>query len=105
MSAFALPIDAAEPSAAWPAVVAADRLLRRYGSGDTAVEALRGVSLDIAEGRMTAIMGRSGSGKSTLMHLMAGLDSPTEGSVVIDGVDITKLSEKKLTLLRREKIG
>jgi len=105
MSALALPIDAAEPLPTAAAVVSADRLLRRYGSGDTAVDALRGVSLDIAEGRMTAIMGPSGSGKSTLMHLMAGLDSPTEGSVVIDGVDITALSEKKLTLLRREKIG
>jgi putative ABC transport system ATP-binding protein len=105
MSALALPIDADEPSLLPPAVVSAERLTRRYGDGDTAVEALRGVSLDIAEGRLTAIMGPSGSGKSTLMHLLAGLDTPTEGRVVIDGVDITKLSEKKLTLLRRDKIG
>ena len=105
MSALALPIDADEPSLLPPAVVSAERLTRRYGDGDTAVEALRGVSLDIAEGRLTAIMGPSGSGKSTLMHLLAGLDTPTEGRVVIDGVDITRLSEKKLTLLRRDKIG
>jgi putative ABC transport system ATP-binding protein len=105
MSALALPIDVAEPELLAPAVVSAERLTRRYGEGDTAVEALRGISLDIAEGRMTAIMGPSGSGKSTLMHLLAGLDLPTEGRVVIDGVDITELSEKKLTLLRRDTIG
>jgi putative ABC transport system ATP-binding protein len=80
-------------------------LVRRYGEGDTAVEALRGVTLGIETGRLTAIMGPSGSGKSTLMHLLAGLDTPTEGKVVIDGVDITSLSEKKLTLLRRQTIG
>jgi putative ABC transport system ATP-binding protein len=107
MSAIALPSDPvpAAPEAAEGAVVRAQSLVRRYGDGDTAVEALRGVSLGIDAGRMTAIMGPSGSGKSTLMHLLAGLDVPTEGSVVVDGVDITKLSEKKLTLLRRETIG
>jgi len=86
-------------------VVMAGGLVRRYGEGDTAVEALRGVSLGIEAGRMTAIMGPSGSGKSTLMHLLAGLDAPTEGTIVIDGVDITNLSEKKLTRLRRDTIG
>jgi putative ABC transport system ATP-binding protein len=110
MSALALPTAADEAAGAAaeesaPAVVSAERLSRRYGDGATSVEALRGVSLDIAEGRMTAIMGPSGSGKSTLMHLMAGLDTPTEGTVRIDGVEITTLNEKKLTLLRREKIG
>ncbi|MES1248672.1 MAG: ABC transporter ATP-binding protein [Actinomycetota bacterium] len=80
-------------------------LVRRYGEGDTAVEALRGVSLGIEAGRMTAIMGPSGSGKSTLMHLLAGLDTPTEGKIVVDGVDITALNEKKLTKLRRDTIG
>src|SRR5262245_2710504 len=105
MSALALHIDVAEPDALPPAVVSAELLTRRYGEGDTAVDALRGISLDIAEGRLTAIMGPSGSGKSTLMHLLAGLDAPTEGRVVVDGVDLTKLSEKKLTLLRRDKIG
>jgi putative ABC transport system ATP-binding protein len=107
MSAIALPFDAA-PAAhgrAEGALVRAERLVRRYGDGDTAVEALRGVSLGIEAGRLTAIMGPSGSGKSTLMHLLAGLDVPTEGTVVVNGVEITTLSEKKLTLLRRETIG
>ena len=83
----------------------AEGLVRRYGEGDTAVEALRGVSLGIEAGRMTAIMGPSGSGKSTLMHLLAGLDTPTSGSIVVDGIEITGLSEKKLTQLRRDTIG
>ena len=108
MSAIALPSDAASAAQngrAEGALVRAERLIRRYGDGDTAVEALAGVSIGIEAGRLTAIMGPSGSGKSTLMHLLAGLDVPTEGTVVVDGVDITKLSEKKLTLLRRETIG
>jgi putative ABC transport system ATP-binding protein len=108
MSAIALPSDAAaaaQKGRAEGALVRAERLIRRYGDGDTAVEALAGVSIGIEAGRLTAIMGPSGSGKSTLMHLLAGLDVPTEGTVVVDGVDITKLSEKKLTLLRRETIG
>jgi len=104
MTALAYPLDAAEPRQDG-VVVMAGGLVRRYGDGDTAVEALRGVSLGIEAGRMTAIMGPSGSGKSTLMHLLAGLDTPTEGSIVVDGVDITKLSEKKLTQLRRDTIG
>jgi putative ABC transport system ATP-binding protein len=98
-------MDAELELAVEPVVVSAEGLTRRYGDGETTVEALRGVSLDIAEGRMTAIMGPSGSGKSTLMHLLAGLDTPTEGTVLVDGVDITKLNEKRLTLLRREKTG
>jgi putative ABC transport system ATP-binding protein len=109
MTALAYPLDgdAAEAADGRPegVVVMAGGLVRRYGDGDTAVEALRGVSLGIEAGRMTAIMGPSGSGKSTLMHLLAGLDTPTEGSIVVDGVDITKLSEKKLTKLRRDTIG
>jgi putative ABC transport system ATP-binding protein len=104
MTALAYPLDAAEAGPEG-VVVMAGGLVRRYGEGDTAVEALRGVTLGIETGRMTAIMGPSGSGKSTLMHLLAGLDTPTEGSVVIDGVEITKLSEKKLTKLRRDTIG
>jgi putative ABC transport system ATP-binding protein len=99
-----LDTDAA-PAAPAGELLSATNLVRRYGSGETAVEALRGVSLDIQPGRLTAIMGPSGSGKSTLMHILAGLDAPSEGSVVLDGVEITQLSEKKLTLLRREKIG
>jgi putative ABC transport system ATP-binding protein len=107
MSALALPLPETAPTPApgETAVVSAEALVRRYGEGALAVEALRGVSLDVEAGRMTAIMGPSGSGKSTLMHMLAGLDTPTEGSIVLDGVDITRLSEKKLTLLRRETIG
>jgi putative ABC transport system ATP-binding protein len=87
------------------AVVAARDLTRRYGTGDAAVDALRGISIDLARGRFTAIMGPSGSGKSTLMHVMAGLDEPTSGAVWIDGVQITELKERQLTQLRRDKIG
>jgi putative ABC transport system ATP-binding protein len=87
------------------AVVAAHDLTRRYGEGDTAVDALRGVSLDIAPGRLTAVMGPSGSGKSTLMHILAGLDKPTSGTVEIAGEEITKLNDTQLTKLRREHIG
>jgi putative ABC transport system ATP-binding protein len=87
------------------AVVSGTGLRRRYGAGETAVEALRGVSLDVERGKVTAIMGPSGSGKSTLMNILAGLDRPTEGSVFVDGVDMTALNDKKLTLLRRDKIG
>ncbi|HSC51312.1 MAG TPA: ABC transporter ATP-binding protein [Gaiellaceae bacterium] len=94
-----------EPSPADAVAVAASDVVRRYGEGDTCVEALRGVSLDVADGRLTAIMGPSGSGKSTLMHILAGLDRPTSGSVRLAGVEITDLSDKKLTLLRREQIG
>jgi putative ABC transport system ATP-binding protein len=87
------------------AVVAARDLTRRYGSGDAAVDALRGISLDLQRGRFTAIMGPSGSGKSTLMHVLAGLDEPTSGTVRIDGVEITTLKERQLTQLRRDKVG
>jgi putative ABC transport system ATP-binding protein len=87
------------------AVVIAEDVTRRYGEGDTAVDALRGVSLEIAEGRLTAVMGPSGSGKSTLMHILAGLDKPTTGTVSIAGTDITKLKDTDLTKLRRTHIG
>ncbi|MGH3104359.1 MAG: ABC transporter ATP-binding protein [Gaiellaceae bacterium] len=86
-------------------VVAATDLTRRYGAGDTAVEALRGVSLEIARGRLTAVMGPSGSGKSTLMHILAGLDRPSSGSVAVDGVELTSLNDTQLTKLRRRHIG
>src|SRR5918994_3948790 len=88
-----------------PTVVEATGLVRRYGEGETCVNALRGVDLGIATGELTAVMGPSGSGKSTLMHILAGLDQPTEGSVTIAGQDITQLSDTELTLLRREHIG
>jgi putative ABC transport system ATP-binding protein len=87
-----------------PAARAID-LRKVYGEGQAAVEALRGVTLDFEAGRFTAIMGPSGSGKSTLLHCLAGLDSPTSGRVFIGDVDLTTLDEKRLTLLRRERIG
>ena len=87
------------------AVVVANDVTRRYGSGDTAVDALRGVSLEIAQGKLTAVMGPSGSGKSTLMHILAGLDKPTSGSVSISGTEITTLNDSDLTKLRRRHIG
>jgi putative ABC transport system ATP-binding protein len=87
------------------AVVSAEDVTKRYGSGDIAVDALRGVTVDFPRGKFAAVMGPSGSGKSTLMHICAGLDAPTEGRVVIDDVDITELGERQLTLLRRQKIG
>jgi putative ABC transport system ATP-binding protein len=86
-------------------VIAANDVTRRYGEGDAAVDALRGVSLDIPAGQFAAVMGPSGSGKSTLMHILAGLDKPTGGTVTIDGTEITGLSDKRLTLLRRHNIG
>jgi putative ABC transport system ATP-binding protein len=86
-------------------VVVAEGLTRRYGAGETAVDALRGVSLSIPQGHLTAVMGPSGSGKSTLMHILAGLDAPTSGSVRIDGVELTSLKDSELTKLRRRHIG
>src|SRR4029079_5309879 len=76
-----------------------------YGTGDASVEALRGISLDLAAGEWTAIMGPSGSGKSTLLHVLAGLDTPTDGKVFIGDVDLTTLSDKQLTQLRRDRVG
>jgi len=80
-------------------------LRKVYGEGDASVQALRGITLAFGEAELTAIMGPSGSGKSTLLHCLAGLDTPTDGSVFIGDVDITKLSERQLTQLRRDKIG
>jgi putative ABC transport system ATP-binding protein len=101
---------AAQPAAAVDApspgfVLSASDLTRRYGEGDTAVDALRGVSLDVPKGQLTAVMGPSGSGKSTLMHILAGLDKPTSGEVTIAGTAISTLSDSDLTKLRREHIG
>ena len=86
-------------------IVSAVDLRRVFGEGDAAVTALDGVTLGFPKGRFTAIMGPSGSGKSTLMHCLAGLDRPTAGSVVIDGVELSSLDDRKLTELRRDKLG
>ena len=95
----------ARPDAAEPTAARAVDLRKVYGQGDASVEALRGVSVDFASGRFTAIMGASGSGKSTLLHCLAGLDTPTSGSVFVGDVDLTTLSERQLTELRRDRIG
>ncbi len=87
------------------AIVEATDLTRRFGSGETAVDALRGVSLEVNEGELTAVMGPSGSGKSTLMHLLAALDRPTSGQVTIAGTKLGNLSDKQVTMLRRKHIG
>jgi len=87
------------------AVVVARDVTRRYGEGETAVDALRGVSVDIEAGEATAVMGPSGSGKSTLMHILAGLDKPTSGEVEVAGTAITQLGDNALTKLRRDHIG
>jgi putative ABC transport system ATP-binding protein len=92
-------LPAAEPA------VAAAAVTRRYGEGEAAVHALRGVTIDVPDGQFTAVMGPSGSGKSTLMHLLAGLDRPTEGTVHVGGQDITRMPDKALTKLRRRHIG
>jgi putative ABC transport system ATP-binding protein len=86
-------------------VVVARDVTRRYGEGETAVDALRGVSVEVPKGRLTAVMGPSGSGKSTLMHILAGLDKPTSGSVTVAGTEITTLKDSDLTKLRRNHIG
>jgi putative ABC transport system ATP-binding protein len=105
MTAIAIPVPAiAEAPLKGPAVSAQD-LTRRYGEGETAVDALRGVSLDVPKGQLTAVMGPSGSGKSTLMHILAGLDMPTSGQVTIAGTAIQELNDSDLTKLRREHIG
>src|SRR3954449_13008013 len=92
------------PKTREPVVVARD-LVRRYGDGDTAVDALRGVSVEVPQGQLTAVMGPSGSGKSTLMHILAGLDRPSSGEVSIAGQSIGELNDNDLTRLRREHIG
>jgi len=95
----------AAPAATTRSVVSAKSITRRYGEGESAVDALRGVSLEVMSGELTSVMGPSGSGKSTLMHILAGLDRPTEGTVEIAGSEITRMNDNELTLLRREHIG
>jgi putative ABC transport system ATP-binding protein len=94
-----------QPAAPAESAVVARDITRRYGDGATAVEALRGVDLDVRSGELVAVMGPSGSGKSTLMHILAGLDKPTTGTVTIAGTEITGLDDGKLTRLRRRHIG
>jgi len=86
-------------------IVSTEDLRRTYGEGETAVHALAGVTLDFPQAQYTAIMGPSGSGKSTLMHLLAGLDKPTSGSVMIEGEELSRLDDKGLTRLRRDRLG
>src|ERR1700749_2985966 len=86
-------------------IVAASELRRRYGEGEAAIDALDGVSVSFPKGRFAAIMGPSGSGKSSLMPNPAGLDRPTSGTVTVDGVELTGLDDKRLTQLRRDRIG
>jgi putative ABC transport system ATP-binding protein len=86
-------------------IVTAVDVRRRYGEGDATVNALAGVSVGFERGRFSAIMGPSGSGKSTLMHILAGLDRPTTGTVTLDGDEITGLDDGELTRLRRDKLG
>ena len=104
MEAAAVPaVDVAERAPS--GVVAAREITRRYGEGDTAVAALCGVSIDVEQGKLTAVMGPSGSGKSTLMHILAALDRPTSGSVWIAGTKLGELNDTEITKLRRRHIG
>ena len=103
MEATTAPVTSREPAA--DAIVACRNLSRRFGEGEAAVDALRGVDLDFPRAELTAIVGPSGSGKSTLMHLLAGLDKPTQGEAWIDGIEVTGLNDKGITELRREKLG
>jgi putative ABC transport system ATP-binding protein len=98
-------MEAAQDRSLDGAVVTAHEITRRYGEGDTAVDALFGVSLDVERQKLTAVMGPSGSGKSTLMHILAALDRPTSGYVTIAGTRLGQLSDNEITKLRRRHIG
>ena len=105
MSISAIRETVGSPTFTTTPAVTADGIVRRYGTGEATVEALRGVSLTVASGQFVAVMGASGSGKSTLMHILAGLDTPTEGTVEIAGQDVTRMGDRQLTELRRRHIG
>ena len=102
---IAVPAEAAAEKAVAGPVVEAHELTRRYGEGDTAVDALRGVNLEVSRGKLTAVMGPSGSGKSTLMHILAALDKPTGGYVVLAGNRLGELNDTEITKIRRKHIG
>jgi putative ABC transport system ATP-binding protein len=102
---IAVPAEAAADQVVAGPVVEAHELTRRYGEGDTAVDALRGINLEVSRGKLTAVMGPSGSGKSTLMHILAALDKPTGGYVVLAGNRLGELNDTEITKLRREHIG
>lgn len=97
--------DTSPVAASAPPIAAASGLTKVYGKGEAAVHALDGVDVELLSGQFTAIMGPSGSGKSTLMHCMAGLDTPTSGSVRLDGADLGSMSERALTAMRRTRVG
>ena len=99
------PVPGAAPAPAQSAVVCGHGLVKRFGAGTSAVDALRGVDVAFERGSFTAVMGPSGSGKSTLLHILAGLDRPTEGWVEIDGTRLDGLNDRDLTLLRRRSVG
>ncbi len=95
----------AEMVSASSVIASARGLVKTYGTGEMTVQALAGIDVDFARGELTAIMGPSGSGKSTLMHCMAGLDTVTAGTVVIDGEDVGRMNQRQLTRLRRTRLG
>ncbi len=97
--------SSAPPTTDLDLAIRARDVTKVYGEGPTAVRALDSLDLDIPTGEFLAVMGPSGSGKSTLLHVLAGLDSPTSGSIAVDGVDIGALGDKQLTMLRRDRIG
>ena len=105
MSSLAIAYDLEQAAEHAAAIVEADDVWRRYGSGDNAVDAVRGVSLTVTAGELVAVMGPSGSGKSTLMHMLAGLDRPTSGEITIAGTAISRLGDSALTKVRRSHIG
>ncbi|HVX17256.1 MAG TPA: ABC transporter ATP-binding protein [Acidimicrobiales bacterium] len=105
MTSAPLTEPAGPPTTQPPLAARAVDAVKQYGSGPTAVRALDGVSVDLAAGQFTAVMGPSGSGKSTLMHCLAGLETLTSGKVFIGNIDLSTLNDKQLTRLRRDKVG